>query len=232
MLSRLHQLTALPALALAAATLAAAPQTADASRDRDCADFETQRQAQRFFDRHDPDRDPHRLDEDGDTVACESLPCPCDRDTAGADDPPAVRRDRAKVLYVVDGDTLRVRLDGRKRYVRLIGIDTPEVHTGTECGGSQASRSATRLLKEGSKVTLVSDPSQSLRDRYGRLLRYAVQGGHDVGETQVRRGWAAVYVYDGRPFARVGDYRDAKRAAKHHDRGVWALCDGDFHSPE
>jgi len=232
MLSRLHQLTALPALALAAATLAAVPQTADASRDRDCADFDTQRQAQRFFERHDPAGDPHRLDDDGDMIACEDLPCPCDSTRPGATDTPAVRRDRAEVLYVVDGDTLRVTVDGKKRYVRLIGIDTPEVHTSTECGGSQASRSATRLLDEGSKVTLVSDPSQALRDQYGRLLRYAVQRGHDINEIQVRRGWATVYVFGGNPFARVDDYRRAKKSAKHHDRGVWGLCDGDFHRPE
>ena len=49
---------------------------AQASRfyDRDCADFATQRQAQRFFRRHNPRRDPHRLDGDDDGIACEDLP--------------------------------------------------------------------------------------------------------------------------------------------------------------
>lgn len=42
-------------------------------RDRDCSDFETQRAAQAFFERHQPG-DPHRLDGDGDGRACESLP--------------------------------------------------------------------------------------------------------------------------------------------------------------
>lgn len=41
--------------------------------DRDCSDFETQPEAQRFFRRHQPG-DPHRLDGNGDGVACESLP--------------------------------------------------------------------------------------------------------------------------------------------------------------
>jgi endonuclease YncB( thermonuclease family) len=41
--------------------------------DRDCSDFDTQPEAQRFFERADPG-DPHRLDGDGDGVACESLP--------------------------------------------------------------------------------------------------------------------------------------------------------------
>jgi len=42
--------------------------------DRDCGDFRSQRQAQRFFEAAGgPTRDPHRLDGDDDGVACESL---------------------------------------------------------------------------------------------------------------------------------------------------------------
>lgn len=41
--------------------------------DRDCGDFSTQTQAQRFYERHQPG-DPHRLDGDGDGRACEALP--------------------------------------------------------------------------------------------------------------------------------------------------------------
>ncbi|MFC6965104.1 thermonuclease family protein [Halocatena marina] len=42
--------------------------------DRDCGDFETHDKAQQFFESHNPDDDPHRLDGDGDGQACESLP--------------------------------------------------------------------------------------------------------------------------------------------------------------
>jgi hypothetical protein len=47
------------------------------SGDKDCSDFRTQKQAQGFFQRHNPSRDPHRLDGDGDGIACESQRCPC-----------------------------------------------------------------------------------------------------------------------------------------------------------
>lgn len=47
------------------------------SADKDCSHFHTQKQAQRFFQSHNPSRDPHRLDEDGDGIACESVHCPC-----------------------------------------------------------------------------------------------------------------------------------------------------------
>lgn len=43
------------------------------SADRDCRDFRTQREAQAFFDQA-GQGDPHRLDADGDGIACESLP--------------------------------------------------------------------------------------------------------------------------------------------------------------
>jgi hypothetical protein len=51
-----------------------AAQPAAAFVDRDCSDFSTHRQAQRFFERHNPRRDPHRLDADHDGIACEDLP--------------------------------------------------------------------------------------------------------------------------------------------------------------
>lgn len=43
------------------------------AKDKDCSDFDTQPEAQRFFERHRPG-DPHGLDGNGDGEACESLP--------------------------------------------------------------------------------------------------------------------------------------------------------------
>lgn len=65
---------AIPALVIACAAIAITAQPAAAFRDRDCADFPTQAAAQRFFKRHNPNRDPHRLDADKDGIACESNP--------------------------------------------------------------------------------------------------------------------------------------------------------------
>lgn len=42
-------------------------------KDKDCSDFDTQAEAQRFFEKHQPG-DPHRLDGNGDGEACERLP--------------------------------------------------------------------------------------------------------------------------------------------------------------
>lgn len=49
-----------------------------AARDKDCADFASQRAAQLFYIKHGgPRYDPDRLDGDDDGVACEDNPCPC-----------------------------------------------------------------------------------------------------------------------------------------------------------
>jgi len=45
------------------------------TKDRDCSDFSTQKEAQAFFELSGgPARDPHKLDQDKDGVACEALP--------------------------------------------------------------------------------------------------------------------------------------------------------------
>lgn len=45
----------------------------DSKQDKNCSDFDTQAEAQSFYEKHQPG-DPHRLDGDGDGVACEGLP--------------------------------------------------------------------------------------------------------------------------------------------------------------
>jgi len=46
-----------------------------ANADRDCSDFNTQKEAQAFFEsKGGPQKDKHGLDRDKDGVACETLP--------------------------------------------------------------------------------------------------------------------------------------------------------------
>jgi endonuclease YncB( thermonuclease family) len=219
-------------LCLAAAGLTGAGPAAAA--DRDCSDFDTQRQAQRYFvAKGGPQRDPDNLDSDGDGTACESNPCPCAYGDGGGEG--RAQRIRARVTGIVDGDTLRVRAFGarRSRYtVRLIGIDTPEKYGGAECGARRASSSMRRRARKGTRVRLVTDPTQDTFDAYGRLLAYVERraGGADLGRAQVASGWAKVYVFD-RPFRRTRGYRRAARSARAADRGVWGRCGGDFHQP-
>lgn len=141
---------------------------------------------------------------------------------------------KARVVRVVDGDTIRVLLDGREEYVRLLGIDTPETHrpgVPIECGGPEASRHLVRLLPAGTEVALEADPGQDRVDRYGRLLAYVrLPGGRLVEDEQVASGWATVYVFEGNPVSRDAELRRAMASARAAGRGVWGSCGGDFHS--
>ena len=77
-----------------------------------------------------------------------------------------------RVMRVVDGDTIEVRLDGRGEDVRLIGVDTPETvkpDTPVQCFGERASHFTKRRLT-GRRVRLVFGVER--RDVYGRLLAY------------------------------------------------------------
>ncbi len=78
----------------------------------------------------------------------------------------------ARVVRVVDGDTIEVRIGGRDEYVRLIGVDTPETvkpDTPVQCFGERASHFTKRRLT-GRRVRLVFGVEP--RDVYGRLLAY------------------------------------------------------------
>ena len=190
--------------------------------DYDCSDFRTQAAAQKYL----LPGDPHRLDADDDGVACDSLPCPCSgvrppaKPTTGA-----TLRQWARVLRVVDGDTIEVRMaTGARRDVRLLGIDTPEVYGRKQCYGAAASRLAKRILPRGTRVRLVSDPTQARVDRYGRLLRYVEKGRVDVDRRLVHLGAARFYVYHHKAFKRLGTYRAAQSSARAHHRGLWKAC--------
>ena len=127
------------------------------------------------------------------------------------------------VTLVVDGDTLHVQLpNDREERVRVLGIDTPE---RGECAYARATALARRLA-DGVRVELTTDPTQARRDRFGRLLAYVDLGdGRDLGEEQLERGYARVFVYD-RPFERLHEYRDAERKGRRALDSIWRGCAG------
>ena len=159
-------------------------------------------------------------------------------DRIGADTTAAKTRSKprtATVSRVVDGDTLEVTFaNGKDADVRLLAYDTPEPYRyGTpECGSKRASAFTTKLAY-GKPVKLTVDPTQDTVDMYGRLLRYARIDGKDLGRQVIAAGWGAPYVFnEDSPPKNIGYYRTAATNAKNAGRGVWGLCDGNFHSEE
>lgn len=144
------------------------------------------------------------------------------------------------VSRVVDGDTIQVRVRGFDTVVRLIGVDTPETRHPSrpvECWGPEATARARALMPEGAPVRLQGDPSQDLRDRYGRLLAHVYTGGRtgaeSVNRALIAAGAGRVYVHRGVPFRHVEAFRLAERRARAGARGLWGPpCRGVTRSPE
>lgn len=138
-------------------------------------------------------------------------------------------RDQGEVTKITDGDTLRVHMNGgAEEKVRLIGIDTPEVHGRgglRECFGQEASAELARLVPVGATVRLVIDAEP--RDRYGRLLAYVyrVQDGLHVNLEMAKRGFAAPLTIPPN-VAFADEFVRAAASARESGRGLWSACGG------
>lgn len=139
------------------------------------------------------------------------------------------------VVDLVDGDTVKVSIDGKVETLRLIGIDTPETkdpRKPVQCFGKEASAKAAELLS-GRRVRLEADPTQGDRDKYGRLLRYLWrEDGVFFNEWMIRNGYAHEYTYD-LPYVHQARFKSAERYASENKLGLWnpAACAGDTSAP-
>ncbi|HET8639706.1 MAG TPA: thermonuclease family protein [Solirubrobacterales bacterium] len=141
----------------------------------------------------------------------------------GAGGGPAGERATAYVVRVIDGDTIEVRIGGRREDVRLIGVDTPEtVKPGTpvQCFGPQASHFTHRLL-EGKWVRLLFGVER--RDIYGRLLAYVHLKRRFVNALLIERGLARTLTIP--PNDRFAPLlHGLELRAARSGRGLWGAC--------
>jgi len=146
------------------------------------------------------------------------------------------------VTAVVDGDTIQVAYEnGTGDTVRLVGVDTPEVHTEndpaefegvpeTDAGASclrGAGTNASSLAKQqllGETVGLAFDPDLNRRGYYDRLLAYVVVDETLFNYRLVETGHARVYDSG---FTRAERFYAAEDAARSDRRGLWRCTNPD-----
>ena len=131
-----------------------------------------------------------------------------------------------RVVDVIDGDTIRVRISGSVEKVRLIGVDTPETKhpdKGVECYGPEASARTGELIGPGTVVRLERD--LATRDRYGRLLAYVyrVSDSLFVNETLLVEGYARALPFDDTPMFH-DRFARAEERARSSAVGLWGAC--------
>ena len=90
-----------------------------------------------------------------------------------------------EVLYVIDGDTAFINIEGEEVKVRFLGIDTPESVHQDESKNTPEGKTASKFTKdllEGKSVYLEYDVQRE--DEYGRTLAYLYL---DDGVTMVQK---------------------------------------------
>ncbi|MBU3933118.1 MAG: thermonuclease family protein [Candidatus Omnitrophica bacterium] len=136
------------------------------------------------------------------------------------------------VTRAVDGDTLVLE---NKERVRLIGIDTPEMHESNKLN-RDAQRSGqdvetikqlgrqsyafTKKLVEGKRVRLEFDVERF--DKYKRILAYVyLEDGTFVNARIVQEGYASLMTYP--PNVKYADlFLKLYQEARQNQRGLWS----------
>jgi micrococcal nuclease len=130
----------------------------------------------------------------------------------------------AKVIKVIDGDTIKVLFDGKEETVRFLLVDTPEISDSRWDGPQPFALKAKDFIKDllnGKTVELEVGISE--RDKYGRLLAYIWLEGESAQKLLLERGFARVaYVYV--PNVKyVDEYREIQRIAQEKELGIWSV---------
>lgn len=122
----------------------------------------------------------------------------------------------ARVIKVVDGDSLELKHKGRKLRVRLWGIDSPEWQQEF----SQKALAYTRSRIQGQMVEV----QPRAWDKYGRLVAIVKVGGVTLNEDLLTEGLAWVHIYYCKePICR--EWRQLEKEARRARRGLWQSND-------
>lgn len=126
---------------------------------------------------------------------------------------------KARVLYVIDGDTVGASIDGAAVRLRYAGIDAPELGDAPEPGAPEAKEANARLVL-GQEVWVLF--AEEPEDPYGRLLAYVfTPSGVFVNAYLVEHGLAAALPIP--PNLRfAGLFWALEREARAAGRGIWA----------
>ncbi len=130
----------------------------------------------------------------------------------------------ATLLKVVDGDTIKVRLDSGPIVVRLHGIDSPEAN-------QSMGRVATKALRgrvEGEPLEI--EPIEQ-NDAYGRMVAKVLIRGDDVNAQMVASGYAWAYRRYLRHEAGDEQYCLLEEQARAAGRGVWVGAPDSWEPP-
>jgi micrococcal nuclease len=100
--------------------------------------------------------------------------------------------EKATLIDVIDGDSIRVAIQGATFEVRYIGVNTPEYYSDQRPAAIEATRFNKKLLSS-SEIYLFKDISET--DKYDRLLRYVIADKKFINLEMVQSGHAQAKRY-------------------------------------
>lgn len=129
-----------------------------------------------------------------------------------------------ELVRAIDGDTIKIKYEGKEQNVRYLLIDTPETNhreLGNQPFGDEASARNAELVTSGELAIEFDEGDQE--DKYGRLLAYVYVDGRSVQEQLVAEGLARVaYVFE--PNTKYEDqFRKAESRAEQAGIGIWSV---------
>lgn len=141
---------------------------------------------------------------------------------------------QARVVHLIDADTLLVQERGRLKRVQLIGADAPEL-TGPQkayqCYDNEALRQAADFFAKERSVSLSIDGKAGEKDVHGRDLRYVtLADGRMYNLLLLENGLAIESNPFKKEYKHQKDFLRAQEEAKAAGLGLWDArgCGGRF----
>lgn len=140
-----------------------------------------------------------------------------------------------RVTWVIDGDTIVIKVGRKSVKVRLIGVETPEIKDSdkltqtsrrtrksvaiTKKLGLQA-RDFTKKLTTGKLVRLEYESDKISLDKYNRLLAYVfLKDGIFLNAELIKQGYGRIY--RGYPFKYAAQFHKLEEEARAKKLGIW-----------
>lgn len=141
----------------------------------------------------------------------------------------------AKVIHVVDADTLLVKDGDKVMQVQLIGVDAPE-KTGPDkypqCFDEESRHLAVEnFFLKSQDVRLIQDDLLSDKDTGGRYLRYVyLKNGDLINQKMLQQGLAKQYLDPAQKYQKQEQFGRDQEDARSKNLGIWdpQVCNGNF----
>ncbi|MEK9197575.1 thermonuclease family protein [Ureibacillus sp. 179-F W5.1 NHS] len=130
---------------------------------------------------------------------------------------------KAEYVSTNDGDTFRLKVNGKEKRVRLLMVDTPEMNyeENNPMPFAESAKDYTqKLLENASEIEVLSDVGNKT-DHYGRLLAYVFIDDVLLQELLLREGYAAVRYIDKPNNTLEEQFKEIEEIAKSNKINIW-----------